>query len=73
MGNLLGDVWRAPTNAPLDLAPWARFPTVSEVFLYGKQVAKPKRKMGHFLVEEATPESAERTVQEFREALRTQK
>lgn len=70
MGNLLGDVWRAPTGAPLELSPWTRFPTVSEVFLYGKQVAKPKRKMGHFLVEEASPEAAERTVAEFREALR---
>ncbi len=68
MGNLLGDVW--PAAGPLDLAPWQRFPAVAEVYLYGKREPKPKRKMGHFLVEGATAEEAEEAVQQFRAALR---
>ncbi len=68
MGNLLGDVWPTDGRA-LSLRPWAAFPTVSEVYLYGKREPKPKRKMGHFLVEEPTADAAEQTVQSFRAAL----
>ena len=70
MGNLLGEVWPKQPGAPLGLTPWAAFPTVAEVYLYGKRIPADKRKMGHFLVEEPTAEAAEQTVQDFRAALR---
>jgi 5-(carboxyamino)imidazole ribonucleotide synthase len=71
MGNLLGDVWRAQDRGggPLDLSAWAGFPEVTEVFLYGKAEARPRRKMGHFVVRGSSPEAAMKTARAFRAAL----
>ncbi len=46
MVNLLGDLWPAPEQAP-DWLPILREPR-AKLHLYGKAVAKPGRKMGHF-------------------------
>ena len=71
MGQLLGDVWLAQGRAggDLDLTVWREFPSVVEVYLYGKSEARAGRKMGHFLVHEATVEAAVATARRFRAAL----
>ncbi len=71
MGNLLGDVWLAQgrTGGALDLSAWERFPQVVDVYLYGKREARPKRKMGHFVVHAATATEAADLAQRFRAAL----
>lgn len=71
MGNLLGDVWRAQDRGggPLDLSAWEQFPQVTEVYLYGKAEARPRRKMGHFVVRADDAESAMRIARAFRSAL----
>ena len=71
MGNLLGDVWRAQDRGggPLDLSAWAQFPEVTEVFIYGKAEARPRRKMGHFVARGETAEAAMKTARAFRAAL----
>ena len=71
MGNLLGDVWLAQgrTGGALDLSAWERFPDVADVFLYGKHHARPKRKMGHFVVRADAPERAVERARAFRAAL----
>jgi 5-(carboxyamino)imidazole ribonucleotide synthase len=71
MGNLLGDVWLAQgrSEGGLDLSAWERFPDVVDVFLYGKQPARAKRKMGHFVVRADTPERAMERARAFRAAL----
>jgi 5-(carboxyamino)imidazole ribonucleotide synthase len=72
MGNLLGEVWLAQgrDGGALDLKAWARFPEVIDVFLYGKSAARPKRKMGHFVVHAADAATALSKARAFREALR---
>lgn len=71
MGNLLGDVWRAQGRGggPLDLSAWADFPEVVDVFLYGKHEARPKRKMGHFVVHAKDAQTAMDRARAFRAAL----
>lgn len=71
MGNLLGDVWRAQGRGggALDLSAWKDFPQVVDVYLYGKAEARPRRKMGHFVVRGPSAEEAMRTARAFRAAL----
>lgn len=71
MGNLLGDVWLAQgrTGGPLDLSAWRAFPEVVDVYLYGKREARPKRKMGHFVVHAPTADEAAHKATAFRRAL----
>ncbi len=71
MGQLLGDVWLAQgrSEGELDLAAWARFPDVVDVYLYGKREARRGRKMGHYVVHADTPERALERARLFREAL----
>ena len=73
MGNLLGDVWLAQgkEGGPLDLSAWARFPEVVDVFLYGKSKARPKRKMGHFVVHAPDAATALERARAFRAALKS--
>ncbi len=56
MVNLLGDLWPAPEKHP----DWTAVLEDGGAFLhlYGKRLAKPKRKMGHFTVLGATVEGA---------------
>ncbi len=72
MGNLLGDVWLAQgrQEGALDLSAWARFPEVVDVYLYGKSHARPKRKMGHFVVHAKDGPAALERARAFRQALR---
>lgn len=56
MVNLLGDLWPAPERHP-DWSPVLRHPRAF-LHLYGKRLAKPRRKMGHFTVLGDTVESA---------------
>jgi 5-(carboxyamino)imidazole ribonucleotide synthase len=71
MGNLLGDVWRGQGRGggPLDLSAWADFPDVLDVFISGKAEARPRRKMGHFVVRAENAEAAMKTARAFRAAL----
>jgi 5-(carboxyamino)imidazole ribonucleotide synthase len=71
MGNLLGDVWLAQgrTGGPLDLSAWRQFPEVVDVYLYGKREARPKRKMGHFVVHAPSADEAVTKARAFRAAL----
>ena len=65
MANLLGDVWAAGTPD------WARalaMPNV-KLHLYGKEDARPGRKMGHLTALADTPENAAHLVREARAAL----
>ncbi len=75
MGNLLGEVWLAQgrQGGALDLAAWSGFPEVIDVFLYGKSSARPKRKMGHYVVHAADAATALAKARAFREALRNTK
>ncbi|MCG8650892.1 MAG: 5-(carboxyamino)imidazole ribonucleotide synthase, partial [Pirellulales bacterium] len=67
MANLLGDTWTTDGQAP----DWARALHVEGVnlHLYGKQSAKPGRKMGHLTVTGSTPEEVEQRVREARRRL----
>lgn len=71
MGNLLGDVWLAQgrSGGALDLAAWNAFPEVVDVYLYGKREARPKRKMGHFVVHGTSAEQVLQRAKAFRAAL----
>jgi 5-(carboxyamino)imidazole ribonucleotide synthase len=71
MGNLLGDVWLAQgrVGGPLDLSAWKQFPEVVDVYLYGKREARPKRKMGHFVVHAPSADEATAKARAFRAAL----
>ena len=65
MANLLGDAWAAGTPD------WARalaMPNV-KLHLYGKEDARPGRKMGHLTALADTPENAAHLVREARAAL----
>ena len=65
MVNLLGDCW---SEGPPDFAAALADPGV-RLHLYGKQEARPGRKMGHLTVTDTTPESAERRALAARAAL----
>lgn len=67
MGNLFGEHWRDGTPPPAFAA--AR-PGVSlrEVVLYGKDAARPRRKMGHFCVHAATADAALTAARALRDA-----
>jgi 5-(carboxyamino)imidazole ribonucleotide synthase len=70
MGNLLGEVWQAQQRSgALDLGAWRRFPEVVDLHLYGKRHPAQRRKMGHFVVQTATPDGALSRAEEFRKAL----
>lgn len=84
MGNLLGDTWLAQSHARGDLpadareapgsglaldAAWNAFPDVLDVTLYGKEVARAGRKMGHFTLRAPSAEAAIARSAAFREAL----
>ncbi len=56
MGQLLGDLW--PDGGELDLEPLCQEAGVVEVYLYGKRDARPRRKMGHFIVHAASADEA---------------
>jgi 5-(carboxyamino)imidazole ribonucleotide synthase len=69
MANLLGDWWNdGEPNWQAALA----FPDV-KLHLYGKQTARPGRKMGHLTAMSSDPEKAARTVVEARNALGNRK
>ena len=65
MANLLGDAWAAGEPD------WAAALRVggAALHLYGKEAARPGRKMGHLTAVAATPDEAERTVVAARAAL----
>lgn len=62
MANLLGDTWldqgAEPGNPVLDLRDLGSHPEIVDVYIYGKQEARRKRKMGHLVCTAATPEEA---------------
>ncbi len=64
MANLLGDLWNPPPE-------WSKLmerPGV-QLHLYGKEAARPGRKMGHLTVLDETTELAEAQVREARSSL----
>ena len=66
IANLLGDLWLRPVAPAFEeVLGW---PGV-RLFLYGKQVARPGRKMGHLCAVGATPEEAVSRVRAARERL----
>jgi len=65
MANLLGDLWAEGTP---DWAATLAFPDVS-LHLYGKEEARPGRKMGHLTALADTPDEAARLVRAARAAL----
>ena len=65
MANLLGDLW---SNGEPDWHAAAKFPQV-KIHLYGKTVAKPGRKMGHFTAFGADADEAASNVRAARAAL----
>lgn len=67
MVNLLGDLWPAPDRHP-DWSPVLNCPRAF-LHLYGKRLAKPKRKMGHFTVLGETVEQALDEARQLRAAL----
>ncbi len=69
MGNLLGDVWGTTGAGTLDLRSWRDHPAVIDVFLYGKRVLHPRRKMGHFVSVGADAAEALGAAHAFRTAL----
>lgn len=66
MANLLGDLWQGGTP---DWAAALAFPAV-KLHLYGKEEARPGRKMGHLTALAETPEEATALVRAARSALR---
>ncbi len=64
--NLLGDLWVDGQTPSFDRA--LEIPGV-KVHLYGKRVARPRRKMGHLSATAATPEEAVAKVQRAERAL----
>lgn len=70
MGNLLGEVWQAQGDSiDLDLSVWERHPAVTEVYLYGKDQVRTRRKMGHFVAHAHNPIDALAAAQQFRRDL----
>ena len=69
MVNLLGDVWPAETRSP-DWSLVLNHPT-AKLHLYGKQLAKMRRKMGHFTLLADTAEQALSEARAIQQALGT--
>lgn len=69
MGNLLGDLWAARGAPELDFSAWARHPEVLDILLYGKNEARPGRKMGHFVAHADTADAALAAARAFRRDL----
>lgn len=69
MVNLLGDVWPSETQSP-DWSPVLRHPR-AKLHLYGKQLAKLRRKMGHFTVLGHTADAALADARAIQQALGT--
>lgn len=85
MGNLLGETWlkQAHIKNPsattyttvneadktLNLEHLQQYPNILEIYLYGKQVAKQKRKMGHFISVGATPKEVYDNISSYRNDL----
>ncbi len=65
MANLLGDLWQ--TGEP-DWAAACAFPAV-KLHLYGKQQARPGRKMGHLTVLAESASEAAQIARDARDAL----
>lgn len=65
MVNLLGDLWT--DGEPVWSAALAH--PASSLHLYGKETARPGRKMGHLTVTAATPEEAQRLAKAIRTSL----
>ncbi len=74
MMNLLGDVWlmqnKNNERAHLNLAPLPEHESVMDVVLYGKELARARRKMGHFITRSPKPAKALELALDFREALK---
>jgi 5-(carboxyamino)imidazole ribonucleotide synthase len=68
MANLLGDLWKEDGTPP-DWNAALAVPGVN-LHLYGKQTAKPGRKMGHLTATANTIEEAKKRVESARDALR---
>ncbi|MGD9684065.1 MAG: 5-(carboxyamino)imidazole ribonucleotide synthase [Candidatus Obscuribacterales bacterium] len=73
MANLLGDTWldqgSEPDSPMLDLSALSDHPEIVDVYIYGKQEARRKRKMGHLVSTAATPEEALASASRFKEIL----
>lgn len=71
MGQLPGEVWLAQGRGGgvLDLSALTDFPDVEEVYVYGKETARPGRKMGHFIVSGSSRDEVMRRARAFRAAL----
>ena len=73
MANLLGDTWldqgAEPDNPVLDLSALSDHPEIVDVYIYGKQEARRKRKMGHLVSTADTPEEALAAASRFKEIL----
>jgi 5-(carboxyamino)imidazole ribonucleotide synthase len=71
MGNLLGNVWlkQGRAQGQLDLTAWKDHPEVVELYLYGKEKAEAKRKMGHFIVFDSQADRAFHMAESFRRDL----
>ena len=69
MINLLGDVWPSETQHP-DWSPVLNHPR-AKLHLYGKELAKWRRKMGHFTVLGSTVDEALTDAQRIQAALGT--
>lgn len=67
MANLLSEVWGR--HDTLDLSPWSDFPSVEEVYLYGKNPNRARRKMGHVIAHGADATEAAREARRFRDAI----
>jgi 5-(carboxyamino)imidazole ribonucleotide synthase len=72
MANLLGDVWLSQhrVGGALDWHQWQQHPEVASIVLYGKQEARDKRKMGHFVTHAPSSDKALSAAQMFRQLLR---
>jgi len=71
MVNLLGDVWRTETEPP-DWTPILEHPG-ARLHLYGKLMARSKRKMGHFTVLGSSVEAALKEACDLKHALRAER
>jgi 5-(carboxyamino)imidazole ribonucleotide synthase len=71
MVNLLGDLWFLHRGAEPQEPDWARLLAIPNLrlHLYGKQHARPGRKMGHFTVLDANPARAIETAAAARAAI----
>ena len=67
MGNILGDIYlKQGQNKNINLDAWKKNPDITEIRIYGKDVAKEKRKMGHFIATHQSRKKALATAEKFR-------